>query len=116
MHTTSSPADAGTPGDDDSLTVGERIRRCRDLLGWTQARLARRMKSWDEKYRDTTEQSTWATYVSRWERNVVEPDEYNRRILAMALNVEVTDFGLTVNPYFRLERKKKRRPLRNRLS
>ncbi|GLZ00846.1 helix-turn-helix transcriptional regulator [Actinoplanes sp. NBRC 103695] len=108
MHVTSVSADADTPSDDGSLTVGDRIRRRRAHLGWSQAVLARRMKRIDAQYRDRTDQSTFATYTSRWERNKVLPDEYNRRILAKALRVDVSDLGLPVQRYYRLEAQRRR--------
>jgi transcriptional regulator with XRE-family HTH domain len=80
---------------------GARIRRQRKRKKWTQERLAKQMEleALKRGY-PPPKTASFQTYVSRWERHLQVPDETNRRLVAAALKVEVSDLGLTEDPDF----------------
>jgi transcriptional regulator with XRE-family HTH domain len=92
------------------LTIGERIQYWRLSRGWRQPQFARQMMAVAAEYEGTGELSSLITQISRWEGNHIVPNEYNRRILALALGVTPADLGMTINPLYRLMRARRANP------
>jgi transcriptional regulator with XRE-family HTH domain len=82
-------------------TPGARIRTTRMARRWSLQRLALEMRR-QAKARGEPAPSVGSlkSMISRWEHDVQVPHEYNRRLLAAALEVTVKELGLTTDPDF----------------
>jgi transcriptional regulator with XRE-family HTH domain len=83
------------------VTPGARIKKMRRQKKWTQERLAKQLElEAREVHYVPPKTASFESMVSRWERDLQVPEEINRRLLAAALGVEVSDLGLTEDPDF----------------
>ncbi|WP_233625654.1 hypothetical protein, partial [Actinoplanes sp. ATCC 53533] len=81
------------------LPFSRRLRRIRKARDWSHQQLARRMVLVGRNHRGRTAGAeSLVTMLSRWENDDRVADERNRRLLADALEVEVADLGLSVDP------------------
>jgi transcriptional regulator with XRE-family HTH domain len=98
MSTSSSSS--GEPANT-TLTVGMRIRRLRMAQQWSLTTLALQMRRAAVDLKKTAPSAeSLKVMISKWEHNRLAPNEFNRRLLAAALKVRVTDLGLTEDPDF----------------
>ena len=68
---------------------------------WSLQRLAREMRRQANMRREPAPSvASLKSMVCKWEHDVRVPHEYNRRLLAAALDVTVKDLGLTTDPDF----------------
>lgn len=65
-----------------------------------QFALAARMVAIGGRHDGSASVESLAVMISKWENCKMEPDQYNRHLLAEALEVSVTDLGLEVDPDF----------------
>ncbi|XVU24233.1 helix-turn-helix domain-containing protein [Actinoplanes sp. CA-054009] len=91
IHPSSKPAD---------WTVGQWLRDLRERRGWSQPDLARNMVKVAAEFGGTAELASLKPMISKWENDHIEPDQYNRHLLAQTLGVKVTELGLWVDPFF----------------
>ncbi|GGQ83867.1 hypothetical protein GCM10010166_62600 [Couchioplanes caeruleus subsp. azureus] len=83
------------------MTTGRCIRRRRKAKRWSLRRLAQQMRRVAAKRHDVApSEDSLRQMISRWEHDRIAPSEYNRRLLAEALDVKVADLGLTEDPDF----------------
>ena len=81
-------------------SIGEWLRYLRRRRGWSQGDLARNMVAVAADFGGTAELRSLKPMISKWENNKIEPDQYNRHLLAETLGVDVAELGLSVNPFF----------------
>jgi hypothetical protein len=82
------------------LSFGRRLRRLRKRRGWTQLVLAQRMRDIAVHHGGTALLISLKAMISKWENGHKEPDEFNRRLLAVTLDTTVADLGLSEDPDF----------------
>jgi transcriptional regulator with XRE-family HTH domain len=83
----------------DRRAVGRILRRARIARGWSQPRLVREMQHVAHDLGLTVPTSgSLRTSISRWEGGHRVPDEFNRRLLCVALGLEIADLGLPYDP------------------
>ena len=82
------------------LTTGRRIRRARMRRRWSQRKLVITMRETAAKRGGTASVPALMIMLSKWENDRVVPSEFNRRLLAESLEIEVADLGLTEDPDF----------------
>lgn len=83
----------------EQLPFSRRLRRIRKARDWSHQQLARRMVLVGRNHRGRTASAeSLVKMLSRWENDDRLADDRNRRLLADALEVEVADLGLTVDP------------------
>jgi hypothetical protein len=81
------------------LPFSRRLRRIRKARDWSHQQLARRMVLVGRNHRGRTASAeSLVAMLSRWENDDRVADDRNRRLLADALEVEVADLGLSVDP------------------
>jgi transcriptional regulator with XRE-family HTH domain len=84
------------------MTVGQRIRHFRLLRGLSHLRMAERMERVARGHGGTAAtRGGQRTQLSKWEHDLVTPNQHNRRLIAETLQVSVADLGLYQDPYFR---------------
>jgi transcriptional regulator with XRE-family HTH domain len=81
-------------------TFGEWLRHLRRRRGWSQGDLARNMVAVAAGFGGTAGLESLKPMISKWENDKYEPDQYNRRLLAETLGVDVAELGLWVDPFF----------------
>ena len=91
--------------DEETKTVGRRLRRLRMQSGWSQPVLAYHFLAVAATYRRAVEKDSLVKMISKWEGDRIVPDQFNRRVLAEVLGVTVADLGLDVDPDFVLQRR-----------
>jgi transcriptional regulator with XRE-family HTH domain len=85
---------------DAPLPFGRLLRRTRKRKGMAQFALAARMVAVGGRHDGSASVESLAVMISKWENCKMEPDQYNRHLLAAALEVSVTALGLEVDPDF----------------
>jgi len=80
------------------LPFSRRLRRIRKARDWSHQQLARRMVLAGKDHGGTARPESLVTMLSRWENDERVADERNRRLLAVALEVDVADLGLSEDP------------------
>lgn len=86
---------------DQPKSPGARMRRARLAKKWSLRKCALHFRQ--EALRRGYPAPSVASLIpmiSKWENDKQEPDEYNRRILAIVLGVTVADLGLPEDPDF----------------
>lgn len=83
------------------LTVGQRIRQARSRA--KQRQVARAMIEIGDRYLGAASLDALVKMISKWEHDKIIPDQYNRQLLALALEVTVADLGLELDPCQALE-------------
>jgi hypothetical protein len=83
---------------DPEPSFGRRLRRARMACRLSQIQLAQRMRDIAVDHGGTATLAALKVMISKWENDVKAPNEYNRRLLAAALGVTVTDLGLPEDP------------------
>jgi transcriptional regulator with XRE-family HTH domain len=85
---------------DDPLPFGRLLRRIRKRKGMAQFALAARMVAIGVAHDGSASVESLVIMISKWENGKMEPDQYNRHLLAAALEVSVTDLGLEADSDF----------------
>ncbi|WP_433304374.1 hypothetical protein ACQP2F_14835 [Actinoplanes sp. CA-030573] len=68
--------------------------------GWSQAKLAHRLVEVAVRYQGAARPESLVKMISKWEGDHLIPDQYNRHLLAEALDVTVGDLGISLDPDF----------------
>jgi transcriptional regulator with XRE-family HTH domain len=90
----------GDPQRAQQLPTWALIRQARRRRGWSQGRLAQVMLEVGRAHnRAPANATSLKTMLSRWENGKRLPDQFNRRLLSLALRVDPSELRLTLDPF-----------------